>query len=206
MPRRRLKTTHTQGVVAKVSWVPVENEGGYTGVFRTGSEQIIMRLSDSINQTSQTEGLMPSLAMKFLYDGIESENIMAMPSFEASDSWDFFEKPFRNRVKPFDAINDPIDVMTIQKKLVEGNKHPFAQAISGIANKELDGTLLEKADVKIPYELEFRGRRHFGDDKVEGVEWFEQMKEFEAGDTVFDVWALVAPETFFGFHIKIAEI
>ena len=32
------------------------------------------------------------------------------------------------------------------------------------------------------------------------------MREFEVGETIFDVWALVAPETYFGFHIKIAEI
>ena len=32
------------------------------------------------------------------------------------------------------------------------------------------------------------------------------MKDFKVGDTIFDVWALVAPETYFGFHIKIAEI
>jgi len=137
-----------------------------------------MRLSDSVNQTPLTEGLMPSLAMKFTYDGIESENIFAMPSFEASDNWDFFDKPFRNRVKPFDSNENPVDVQTIQKKLVEGNSRPFGQAISGIANKNLDGTEIERKDVKIPYELEFRGVRNLPKDKVEGVEWYDQMKEF----------------------------
>ena len=56
---------------------------------------------------------MPSMALKFTIDGSDSENIFAMPSFEPSDSWDFFKEPFRNRVKPFDPIENPIDVLTI---------------------------------------------------------------------------------------------
>jgi hypothetical protein len=49
--RDRNKTTHTQGLVAKVEWVPTEeakNEG-YTGMMNTGSDHIIMRLSETNN-------------------------------------------------------------------------------------------------------------------------------------------------------------
>ena len=51
MKRGRSKTTHTQGLVAKVEWVPTEeakNEG-YTGMMNTGSDHIIMRLSETNN-------------------------------------------------------------------------------------------------------------------------------------------------------------
>ena len=96
-----------------------------------------------------------------------------MPSFQPSDSWDFFNEPFRNRVKPFDPVEHPIDVLTTQKKLVQANPFPFGTAISHIANRNLDGTLIDKVDVKVPYEIEFRGRRHFDDNKVEGVEWYD---------------------------------
>jgi hypothetical protein len=113
---------------------------GYTGIFADGSENIIMRLSDSVNQTPDSEGLMPSLALKFPIKGYKSTNVFAMPSFEPSDSWDFFAEPFRNRVEPFNAVDNPIDVLTTQKKLVEGNRFPFAQGFHDIAKGDQDLT------------------------------------------------------------------
>ena len=41
----RKKTTHTQGLVAKVAWVPVEGNG-YSGMYETGSDHVVMRLSE----------------------------------------------------------------------------------------------------------------------------------------------------------------
>lgn len=48
--RNRKKIIHTQGLVAKVSWVPVEGNG-YSGMLKTGSENIIMRISEAQNLT-----------------------------------------------------------------------------------------------------------------------------------------------------------
>ena len=39
----RVKTTHTTGIVAKVQWKMIDNE--YSGLYSTGSEHVIMRLS-----------------------------------------------------------------------------------------------------------------------------------------------------------------
>ena len=46
---KRFKTTHTQGLVAKVEWIPTaeSREEGYTGMMNTGSDHIIMRLSET---------------------------------------------------------------------------------------------------------------------------------------------------------------
>ena len=65
----RKKTSHTKGVVGKVKWVAVKNEGGYTGIFKTGTDHAIIRLSETVNQTPDSSGLMPSMAIKFLIDG-----------------------------------------------------------------------------------------------------------------------------------------
>lgn len=51
--------------------------------------------------TEGSTGLLPSLGIKFLADGKKSENIVAMPSFESSTSWDFFHDTFSNRITPF---------------------------------------------------------------------------------------------------------
>ena len=43
----RTKTMHTQGVVAQVKWVVVPNDTGFTGIYETGSNHVIMRLSEA---------------------------------------------------------------------------------------------------------------------------------------------------------------
>ena len=86
----RPKENHTQGVVAQVEWKPVENMENYTGIYETGSQAVLLRLSQTKNLTAYSPGLLPSLALKFLRDGDESENLFAMPNFTGTDSWDFF--------------------------------------------------------------------------------------------------------------------
>lgn len=47
MPDGVKKLSHSQGVVAKVSWEPIGDANGYTGIMGTGSENILMRLSET---------------------------------------------------------------------------------------------------------------------------------------------------------------
>ena len=73
----RKKTTHTQGLVAKVQWVPVEGNG-YSGIYEHGSDHVIMRLSERNYLNKHSEGLTPSAAFKFLIDNEQSLNVFAM--------------------------------------------------------------------------------------------------------------------------------
>jgi len=52
-----------------VSWVPVANNG-YTGIYETGSDHVIMRVSEAQNLTELSKGLTPAAAFKFFVDGI----------------------------------------------------------------------------------------------------------------------------------------
>jgi len=69
MPTRRLKTTHTQGLVAHVAWEPVENDLGYTAIYESGSDTVVLRISEMANLFDGSTGLTPSVAIKFLIDG-----------------------------------------------------------------------------------------------------------------------------------------
>ena len=109
----RPKENHTQGVVAQVEWKPVENMENYTGIYETGSQAVLLRLSQTKNLTAYSPGLLPSLALKFLRDGDESENLFAMPNFTGTDSWDFFQQPLKNKVAPFDEEKHAIEIATI---------------------------------------------------------------------------------------------
>jgi len=118
MSKKRKKTSHTQGLVAKIEWKPVKDESGatrFTGIYEEGTKTAIIRLSETKNLTSASEGLLPSFAIKFLIDNHKSENLFAMPNFtgkykeyneeteemEENSSWDFFHGTFKNRVEPF---------------------------------------------------------------------------------------------------------
>ena len=51
--------------------------------------------------------MTPAAALKFMVDGQESQNLLLQNSFLSSGSWNFFEKPLANRVKPFDPVENP---------------------------------------------------------------------------------------------------
>ena len=131
MPRNRLKLAHQNGVVAKVTWTPIGDANGYTGTFASGSTQALIRLSETDMLTEDSTGLKPSLAIKLLRDGQVSDNIMGMPSFEGSGSWNFFEAAFRSRVNAF-APNTCPD-LTIRKLLTNATKWPYSCGYSRVA-------------------------------------------------------------------------
>jgi hypothetical protein len=65
--KNRPKTTHTQGLVAKVSWIPMTDK--YSGMYAEQQDEVILRLSETQMLTDGSTGLHPSLALKFLVDG-----------------------------------------------------------------------------------------------------------------------------------------
>jgi len=122
-------------------------------MMESGSDTIIMRLSETNNLDETTSpGLLPSVAFKFLRDNDMSYNVFAMPSFVPTDSWNFFEYPFSNVVKPFDKDDHAIERMTVLKKMTEANQRPFGTGISDIARCKNDGTNVE-GKVEVPYRL-----------------------------------------------------
>jgi hypothetical protein len=87
-------------------------------MYATGSEEVIMRLSETRNLTKYSTGLLPSAAFKFLVDGKESRNIVSMPSFEPSESWNFFESPLKTRVEPITEESNKCMFNTVIRKIV----------------------------------------------------------------------------------------
>lgn len=174
-------------------------------MFATGNDAAIIRLSETNLLTESSSGLLPSLAIKFLIDGKHSENIFGMPSFNASDSWDFFAQPMKNRVEPF-SEDQTFERLTILKKLIEGSSRPFAVGNAPIALWNHDGSEISTSNADTPYELEFTSQIHFPEEKQEGVMFYDQLKTIEEGTNLLEVWAWTAPESLGGDKIKIADV
>lgn len=60
-------------------------------MYKTGMDNVIMRLSETGMLQEGSTGLMPSMAFKILRDGTFADNVVAMPSFSGSNSWNFLE-------------------------------------------------------------------------------------------------------------------
>jgi hypothetical protein len=91
----RLKTKHSQGQVSKVAWVSTKDHL-YTGIFE-GAETGFVRLStsepviDPDNADPETLVMQPSIAVKFLRNGIDSANALGNLNQFGQKSYNFFE-------------------------------------------------------------------------------------------------------------------
>lgn len=94
----RNKSIHAQGSVAKAIW---HDLGGhpYTGIFK-GADAGYVRLSVA-KPTITIPGavnLAPGMGAKFLRDGTDSANFVAMYSVDGQSSLNFFENDFSNHI------------------------------------------------------------------------------------------------------------
>ena len=63
-------------MVAKVKYV-AEPNNGLSGILGSGSDTALLRFSESMYLHEESKGLTPSVAVKFLRDGMKSANILA---------------------------------------------------------------------------------------------------------------------------------
>ena len=92
----RQKYIHTVGTVGKVEWVDL---GGhpYTGIFQ-GASHGIARLSLAQEPSPPAPGTAPGMGLKFLRDGVDSANLVAMFDVAGQESWNFFENIFTTHI------------------------------------------------------------------------------------------------------------
>ena len=88
----RQKYIHTVGTVGKVEWVDM---GGhpYTGIFK-GATKGIARLSLAQEPSPPALSTAPGMGLKFLRDGVDSANLVAMFDVAGQESWNFFKNVF----------------------------------------------------------------------------------------------------------------
>jgi len=209
--------------VAKVEWRPISNDEGITfsGMYEQGSQHAILRLSETRNLTEESDGLLPSMAIKFLIDNRKSENLFAMPNMtglyenedteELEPSWDFFKAPLKSRV---DRPTDDCHIDTLERKLVEANSLPYATSVIRPAAIATDGKILDTDDVggefRFPYQLDYEGLHHFPNDDNEI--WYDRLKdhfnsEFNEGADevpILNVFGWSAPKKLGGKRVPIA--
>jgi hypothetical protein len=82
MPASRYKFIHSVGAVATVAFDPSGKPHPFTGLFATGAQHGIIRMSTATPvDATGSSGITPGFALKLLRDGVPSANVVAMPGY-----------------------------------------------------------------------------------------------------------------------------
>lgn len=143
----RTKYIHAVGVVGKVKFVSDRNNA-YTGIFK-GAESGLIRLSSAATP-SKSQPLAPGFGLKFLRDGRDSANLVAMYDLEGQpNEWNFFAHDFTNHVQPKDSTVIKIG----SAKFATATKYVTEVGLSDFAKYEANGA--QAAQKSYPFELKF---------------------------------------------------
>jgi len=204
LPEGRKKLIHTVGSIAQAKWISTGNHP-YIGVFQ-GASNFLIRYSIA-TMPSRLSGnepagadFAPGISLKFLRDGIDSANLVAMFSPSGQPSWNPFAFDFTNY---FQLNKVKMDKMPILAKFATFTNYASAVGVKGMAEHTHDGKTVLKP--RYPFQLIFRPTKNvksrFPDYYSE--DFTDQLATIPAGTPLYDVYALDEPNC---PEVKIATI
>jgi len=194
----RWKLIHSVGTVGKVEWRDLGGHA-YTGIF-TGATNGFVRFSLAKEPAPPALETAPGMGLKFLRDGMDSANLVAMYSVNGQDSWNFFKNDFTTHIGP-----GGLDLLPLQVKFSEATNYVQYSALSNWGQYGEDG--VEVADSMLfPYMLRFQpsGEISFPDEYVN--DWLDDLKSIPMGTTLYQVWAFDKPKELGGVESHIADL
>jgi len=193
----RKKYIHTVGTVGQVEWKNL-GDHPYTGIFE-GASQGIVRFSLAKEPSTSSRATAPGMGLKFLRDGMDSANLVAMYSVDGQDSWNFFKHDFTNHIGP-----GGLELVPLEIKFSEATNYISEVALSDFGQHGESGT--QVADPRFPFMLRFRptGEFMFSDEYVRP--FTEDLTSIPMGSTLYEVWALDQPTELGGVETHIADL
>ena len=106
------KVIHTVGAVGRVEWRDLGGHN-YSGIFKGAQHGLVRctgvlfnmiqrysssRLSLALEPDTEKLTTAPGMGLKFLRDGMDSANLVAMYSVDGQESWNFFKNDFSNHI------------------------------------------------------------------------------------------------------------
>lgn len=193
----RKKLIHTVGVVGKVEWKSVGSHP-YTGVF-TGAQNCLIRMSLASQPDPEEKKTTPGFGLKFLRDGVDSGNFVAMDSVDGQESWNFFLRNFTNNIPSPSLAMAPLAV-----KFATATPHIGQVGLSNMALYDESGA--KTSDPVFPFSLNFvpDSGLSFPDDYEDNVN--NQLMTIPAGSRLYRVFAMSAPRELGGEETHIADL
>lgn len=197
----RAKTIHTNGNVAKITWVST-GDHPYTGMFK-GSDTGFARLSVAKPPDTKTPNLAPGMGVKLLRDGMDSADFVCMYGVDGQDDLNFFANDFSNH------IPDPksIALLPLEARFATATNYIQTVALSEMASYTQDGT--QESEVNFPWSLRFApsGQYNFPSTVAEGyTNFLDDLSTITEGSVLYDVYAMDKPTELGGTQMKVAQI
>lgn len=195
----RSKYIHTEGTIATVK---LTNSGShpFTGVFKGGDHGVV-RLSFAAKPDPKVLNTTPGMGLKFLRDGIDSVNLVAMYSVDGQDSWNFFKNDFSNHIPAFQSKS----LAPVAAKFSTAT--PWIQTV-GLSNwAQWDQSGKAVASPVFPFSLRFHptGKIEFSD-SYDGTYFLDHLSSIPSGSTLYQVYGLDAPKELGGKEYHIGDL
>jgi len=199
MPRvqYRKKFLHdAHGAVGQVEW---RNHGDhpFTGIFE-GATQGIVRFS--LAGKPKNDRIVPGMGLKFLRDGVDSANLVAMFSLQGQKSWNFFKNDFTTIIPKSPGEKFKL----FETKFAQGSSYINSNSVLGFSQYgELGNKVVHP---KFPFMLRFSPNRKFtfSDEYVHPI--LEDLKSIPEGSTLYKIWALDRPVELGGMEKHIGDL
>jgi hypothetical protein len=188
----RRKLVHAWGAVARFRFVSTRSAGGYTGIYESGSDCVIGRLSMATKPTKTSA--VPALALKFFVTGHESVNLQVMNSISGQKSHNFFEMSFSNIIPTPDSFMKRLMLSLFRKAAVAyGAKDPDPThvTVEHLARIQVDGTAV--VTPKSPFRLIFKPTQAAGalmKDATVDTDFRTNLARYPVGQAMYDIYAL----------------
>jgi hypothetical protein len=186
------KLVHAWGAEARFRFVSSKSARGYTGIYESGSDCVIGRLSMATKPTESTT--VPALALKFFVSGHTSENLHIMNSTSGQKSHNFFEMPFSNIIPPPDSLAKRLMQKIFRNAAVAfGAKDPDPThlTVEHLAKIQVDGTTV--VTPKSPFRLIFKptiAASALMKEATVDSDFRTNLARYPVGQVMYDVYAV----------------
>jgi len=191
----RKKLIHTVGVLSQGRFVVKNNPKNYTGIFQTGADSIIIRLSLA-TEPAVTDGavvFLPGAVVKYFRDNVPSANTFTMYSLLGQNSYNFFKHDLSNHVPSFGSWAG-IGQKALFEKFLTASQWPTMIGLSDFASYDQHGK--NYPNPNFPYRIVFHPVdrwHHAFSDNDPGIPFNQQLVKNLKPGPLYEVYAQDQP-------------
>jgi len=194
----RQKYIHSIGNVATVELVS-SGTHPYTGLFK-GAQYGVVRLSMAAEPSADVLNTTPGIGLKFLRDGIDSSNLVAMFGVDGQPSWNFFANDFTNHIPAAESTA----LVLLADKFATATPYVQYVGLSDWGERTEDGQV--EAEVRFPFMLRFEPTGELSFDDAYHGDFQADLASIPEGSVLYRVYGLDQPQALGGTESLIGEL
>lgn len=191
----RAKYIHTIGNVATVKFVSSQQHP-FSGMWK-GADYGVVRLS--LAAKASKTNTAPGMGLKFLIDGMDSSNLVAMFSVDGQESCNFFQNTFTNHIK--DSKQTALAI--VATKFSSVTSYVEEVGLSNFGKNTQNGA--PEASLVFPFLIEFVPTGQLSTTQCsDGI--FAELSGIPSGSLIYNVFGWNAPQELGGERFNMGEL